>query len=434
MRILLATLASVIGISLTSYAQDSQQGMTLSQAISAVLERYPSLDAAKAEIDAANGRTTQSESERLLHVSVNAQYAYLSLRPHIAIPSFPSLYESVSNSYNAGITAQQLLCDFGRTDAIIALAHSGEISARDALEQAQHQLGYEVIQNFYNVLLLRSSVNVADEEIKALEEAQRVSEQKLGGGTATHFDVLSTQVRLANARNQKTSLVASLEKQESRFRQLLGLDPQAPIFLSGSFNSNLSTPNLAESIAEGIANRPEMKLAKDYASSATIKLDVANKNNRPVLNATGAALLQDNQMPSLYSNRTYFEGGINLSVPILTGKRLEGEKIEARAQLRAAEAKVSELNRVIATDVSDAISDLKAALSRIESADMLVKEAEEALVLAKSRYENGVITTFELLDAQSNARAAELSRLQSRYDCTIAQKALERAIGLAPKA
>jgi len=204
--------------------------------------------------------------------------------------------------------------------------------------------------------------------------------------------------------------------------------------LNGSFTDSLTIPSIAESIAQGLANRPEMKLAKDYASSANLKIEVANKNDRPVLNATGAAVVQDNQMPNLYSSRTYFEGGINLSVPILTGKKIEGEKIEARAQLRAAEAKVAELNRIIATDVTDAISDLKAALSRIESADMLVKEAEEALALAKSRYENGVITTFELLDAQSNARAAELSRLQSRYDCTIAEKALNRAMGLAPKA
>ena len=64
---------------------------------------------------------------------------------------------------------------------------------------------------------------------------------------------------------------------------------------------------------------------------------------------------------------------------------------------------------------------------------MLVNQSQEALGLAKSRYENGVITTFELLDAQSNARLAELSRLQSRYDCVIAGKALDRATGQAPK-
>jgi len=425
--------ALIFGLGASSHAQAVQDGMTLGQSITRVLERYPSLDAAKAEIDAAGGRTTQSISGRLLHVSANAQYSYLSFRPFVAIPAFPSLYETIQNSYTATISAQQLLSDFGRTDAIVALAKSGEISARDALEQARYQLGYETIQSFYGVILLRSSITVADEEIKALQEAQRISEQKLVGGTATRFDVLTTQVRLSNAKNRRTDILAGLEKQESRFRQLLGLDPEAPVILIGDFGTAPLVPPLADAIAQGIENRPEMKLAKDYASTANLKVTVANKKDRPVLAATGVVGLEDAQMPALYSNHGYVAGGVSLSVPLFTGKRTEGEKVEARAQLRAAEAKVAELHRVIATDISDAISDLKAALSRVESTDMLVNQSQEALGLAKSRYENGVITTFELLDAQSNARLAELSRLQSRYDCVIAGKALDRATGQAPK-
>jgi outer membrane protein TolC len=64
----------------------------------------------------------------------------------------------------------------------------------------------------------------------------------------------------------------------------------------------------------------------------------------------------------------------------------------------------------------------------------LVEQAQEALTLAQSRYERGVITNFELLDAQSAARAAELSRIQARYDRTLADEALARAVGRKPVA
>ena len=430
MRITLLALALVLALTPPLRAQDA---ITLNRALTTVIERYPSLDAAKAEIDAAGGRTMQSESARMLHISAYAQYNYLSFRPYVAFPSFPSLYETISNSYTSSVSAQQLLSDFGRTDAIIALARSGELSARDALEQARYQLGYETIQVFYGVILLHSSINVADEEIKALEEAERISKQKLGGGSATRFDVLTTQVRLSNAKNRITDIKAALEKQEARFRQLLGLDPEANVVLLGDFGPPPSIPSLADAITQGIENRPEMKLAKDSATSANLKVDVVNKKDRPVIAASGAAGLEDAQMPNLYSNHTYFAGAVSVSVPLFTGRRTEGEKIEARAQLRTADARVAELHRMIATDISDAISDLKAALSRVRSTDMLVDQAQEALLLAKSRYENGVITTFELLDAQSSARSAELNRLQTRFDCVIAGKALERATGQAPK-
>jgi outer membrane protein TolC len=82
--------------------------------------------------------------------------------------------------------------------------------------------------------------------------------------------------------------------------------------------------------------------------------------------------------------------------------------------------------------VQNALSDATAAQARLANADTLVAQAEEALALAKTRYANGVITNFELLDAQSAARAAELTRLQARFDCVLASQAVSRAAGEAP--
>jgi len=85
------------------------------------------------------------------------------------------------------------------------------------------------------VLLLRSSGDVAREEIRALEEALRIAQKKFNAGSATKFDVLTTQVRLSNAHNRLTDILASLEKQENGLRQLLGIDIGAPLDVAGTF-------------------------------------------------------------------------------------------------------------------------------------------------------------------------------------------------------
>ena len=410
--------------------------LTLAQALDTVLARYPSLDAAQAAIDSARGRTVQSQADRLPQVSGDAAYTYMSLRPYVPFPApggaSEAFYETVQNSYDARISARQLLSDFGRTDALVALARSGEISAKDALEQARSQLGYQVIQAYFGVVLLRSSVSVADEEIRALDEALRIAERKFNGGTATRFDVLTTQVRLARAHNNRTDTQASLEKQEAALRQLLGYGPDAPLGLAGDFGAPGELPDLSATIAAGLRNRPEMKLARDSANAAGTKLDAANRENRPTLAANAAAGVEDGQLPEMYSNKGYVVAGLSVSVPIFTGQRITGQRIEARADLRAAQSREEELRRTIATDVSDSVSDLRAAISRLANSDALVAQADEALNLAKTRYANGVITNFELLDAQSNARSAELARLQARYDCAIARHAVSRAAGEPP--
>jgi outer membrane protein len=411
--------------------------LTLNQTIDAVIAHYPTIDAAQAAVDAARARTVQSNSNRLPQVSGQAGYTYTSMRPYVAIslPGRPAgaIYENVQDSYTVNVTARQLLTDFGRTDKLVDMARSGQIAAQDALEDTRHQLGYQAIQGFYSVLLLRNSADVAREEIAALEEALRIAERKFSAGSATKFDVLTTQVRLANARNHLTDTLASLEKQENGLRQLLGWDRASRLDLVGDFDAE--TPAIPESdaISDGLLNRPEMKVARDNEQTARLQLDAADRGNRPTLDAQVSGGVENGIMPSLYDNKGYVAAGLSLEVPILTGKRVMGERMEAGAGVRSAQARERELNEMITNEVADAYSDLNAAKSRLASADTLVDQAKEALALAQSRYANGVITNFELLDAQSSLRAAELSRLQARYDCVLARQAVARAAGVAPR-
>ncbi len=411
--------------------------LTLAQTIDTVLARYPSIDAARAAIDAARARTMQSNSARLPQVTGQGGYSYFSPRPYVALslPGLPggSIYESVQNSYTLSVTASQLLTDFGRTDKIVDMARAGQLTAQDALEETRHQLGYQSIQSFYSVLLLRNSADVAREEIGALEEALRIAEKKFGAGSATKFDVLTTQVRLANARNHLTDTLAALEKQENGLRELLGRHLGEPLDIAGNFDAD--APAIAESaaIADGLRNRPEMKLALDAEQTARLKHDAADRGNRPTLAAQVTGGVEDGMLPSLYDNKGFVSAGLSLQVPILTGRRVTGERMEAAADVRSAQARERELDDTITNDVANAYTDLNAAKARLGSADTLVAQASEALALAQTRYANGVITNFELLDAQSSLRAAELTRLQARYDCVLARQAVARAAGVAPQ-
>ena len=173
--------------------------------------------------------------------------------------------------------------------------------------------------------------------------------------------------------------------------------------------------------------------ARDDEQTARLSLDAASRGNRPMLNAQASAGLEDGVVPALYDNKGYVTAGLALQVPILTGRRVLGERLEADANVRSAQARERELRETITTDVADAYSDLNAAKARLGNADTLVDQASEALTLAKTRYSNGVITNFELLDAQSSMRSGELSRLQARYDCVLARQAVARAAGVAPR-
>jgi outer membrane protein TolC len=244
--------------------------------------------------------------------------------------------------------------------------------------------------------------------------------------------VLTTGVRLANARNRRTDTVAALRRQEALLRELLSAAPGAPLPLVGEFAAGGPPPDLATTIAEALQNRPEMKLARDDEETFRRRIDVADRADRPSLVAQASGGVEDGMLPNLYDNKGYVNANVGVSVPIFTGHRSAGQQAEARANLRGALARERELAASITTDVQDALTDLAAAESRLANADALVSQAGEALSLARSRYANGVITNFDLLDAQSSARGAEQARLQTQYDCVLARQAVARAAGSPP--
>lgn len=429
MKSTLALCLAAAALALPLRADDAP--LTLARAIDIVLSRHPSLDAAQAAVDGAHGRTTTNGADRLPQVSAGGAYTHLSLRPYVNFGT-GTFYPAIYDSYVTAVTVRQTLSDFGRTDALVDLARAGEISAKDALEGVRSQLGYQTIQAFYGVLLLRDSVGVADEEIRALEEAGRISSQKYSGGSATKFDVLTTQVRLATARNHRTDTLSALQKEEAQLRELLGYEPSAPLPLVGDFDPSGAAPDLSSTIAEGLQNRPEIKLARDTEETSRRQLTATDRTDRPTLAAQVSGGVEDAQLPAMYDNRGYWTGGVSVSIPIFTGGRTSGERVTAKADLRASDARVRQLSATIVTDVQDALSDWTAAQARLANADALVDQAQEALGIARTRYANGVVTNFELLDAQSAARAAELARLQARFDSVLARQAVARAAGRAP--
>ncbi|HEY9155795.1 MAG TPA: TolC family protein [Opitutaceae bacterium] len=411
--------------------------LTLSQVLDEALAHYPSIEAARARIDAGRARTWQTQAARLPQVSAQASYSFVDPLSYVDFPT-PSgsvrVYEQTQNNYDVGLKVRQLVTDFGRTSALVAASRTGELSNQDALEQIRMEVGYQAIGYYYSVVLLQASVSVADEEIRALREALRISEQRQQAGTVTHFDVLTTKVRLANAENRRTDTLAALQRQEAKLRQLLGRRDANDVVVQNGFPAGANTPARDALVTEALSQRPDLLAARHAEKSREQLLDAADRGDRPTVNAALSGGTRDGYAPSLNAAKAYVDATVALNVPIFTGHRVEGERREARAELRAAHERMMESQREAVSEIDSALADVAASSARLENADTLVAQAQEALTLAQSRYERGVITNFELLDAQSAARAAELSRIQARYDRVLADEALSHAVGRKPSA
>ncbi len=102
---------------------------------------------------------------------------------------------------------------------------------------------------------------------------------------------------------------------------------------------------------------------------------------------------------------------------------------ESEASLRAAQTHSFDTEHAVTAEVLQAISDVRASLDKIQTSELQVRQAKQAIDMATVRYESGVVTNLDLIDAQTALAQAELFHLQALYHYVLSRYTLDKSIG-----
>ncbi|NTV05456.1 MAG: TolC family protein [Chlorobiaceae bacterium] len=404
--------------------------LTLDKAIHLVRENNPALKAAAEEITAADARITQSRSAYFPQISASAGYTWLDTVSKMNFGSSGELQFMPNDNYDAKVTARATLIDFGKRGANVDLARSGKKSAIQSLELARRDLSYHTVQLFYGILFLRENLRVEEKEIAALNKALDYTTKRYHAGTATPFDISSTEVRLAAARNRALDIEHELRRNELTLRRLTGIAENVPLTLQGSFAVTPRT-KLADSelVAQAKELRLEMQLSRESETAAKLHRSLAMKKGLPVVTASLSWGITNGYQPDINEMRNNTAAGLHLEIPLFTGFRTSAEQQESTALLRAATQRRIDNEQQVKTDVEETNHALQTASEKMTTTEVQVQQAELAARHARARYENGMATTLDLLDSEASLSQAELARLQVAYAYVMNNYTLKRATG-----
>jgi len=407
----------------------SQDTLTVERAVERVLQTHPVLDQALANIRAGEARTSQASSTQLPEVTTEADYAHIGPIPDFSFPGFGNIVLAPADNYDAHVAGRYTFYDFGKARTSIDLSESRVQTMRDAMELTKVSLTIQTIRVFYSIVLLRRSLQVQDEQIQALNEHLSVTQKRVESGTSTNFDVLTTQVRVAASQNQKVEIENSLQKQEATLRQLLNLPPNVPPIIQGTFRPEEISLNTDSLYLRALTQRTELKIARDDQQTAERQKKLNSLGNMPRLNVSLAYGFKNGYEPNLYPLRGNWVWGAQAQVPIFDGGRVGHQEEEAQAALEADEAHSRDVERQIRTDVEQAVSDVLASSSKVKISEVQLRQAHEAVTIARTQYRTGSVTNLDLLDAETAESAAKLMNLQALYRFTISKYELDRAVG-----
>ena len=402
--------------------------LTLDEALRMTREHNPKARQASEEVTAADAKVTESRSAWFPRISGSAGYRYIDPVSEISFGG-TAMQFMPNDNYNARFTAEMMLFDFGRTASTVNLAKAGRNSATIRQEITLRDLSLATVQTFYSVLFLQEAVRVQDKEVTALRTNLDHMQKRYAEGAATRFDLLTTQVRLAAAGNRKIDYQTRLRNQEITLRRLCGLDENAPLNLKGSFEITAADMDAGKLAASALDHRPEMLLARENLKAASSKKSLAVREFLPKIVGSASWGTANGYVPDIEKMRTNVAAGVELQVPIFDGFRKSASLREAAAMKRSAEQQQLDAEQMSRAEVQQSINDLKSSEEKIESTRLQVSQADLAARHARIRYDNGLATTLDLLDAEAALAEAELAHLQARYEYVMNAYSVRRASG-----
>ena len=428
-RISIITIVLILFSFIDGFSQQSvKDTINLQQAITLALTNQPLLKQAMEDVNASEAKIKEQNS--FYYPRVNGELSYTRIGPVPTIQFGGTGFTlAPNNNYDAHISASQLVYDFGKRSALMDLVKSYKLSSEDKLKLIKTNLSYQTVKVFFTILFTEKGIDVENEQINTLKKHIELTNKKVQSGSATDFDVLTTEVRVASAKNQKIDLENNLNKEKIYLKSLLGWPSNKELNLSGNFNADTSLFNNKSLIEVAFQKRPEMKLARDAENSAVVSKQVASLTNLPTLNIIASYGFRNGYEPNLDVLRGNWAAGINASIPIFNGNLREAKVEEAEANLKSSSAKILELERQIRSQVELAAEDLKASKSKIQTSELQVKQARDAVSRAQVKYRDGVITNLDLIDAETSLSEAELLRVRVSYENVINTYSLMKAIG-----
>ncbi len=332
-----------------------------------------------------------------------------------------------SNNYSARVSVTQGIDLF----KLVPAAQDVERFTRDFyvtdLERVQNETALSVKNQFFNVLRDQEQVVVDRQQVAADEESVRVTQARVTAGAAAQFDLLTAQTTLSNARQVLSSAQNTLTLAQVNLNNLLGLDPDAPVALAApalppltqTFDKNALTQT-------AFARRPELRQASNNVLIAKRLVKLAGAGLLPSLSLVGAG--NYNGYVASGSHSTASLSAV-LGIPLYDGGTSRAKIKEAQSDERSQEITQGQLQENVAIEVRQALSNINDAQTRAASAGLGAQQAAEAYRLANVRYQNGIGTILDVVNAQAQLAQARSNLLNAQFDYQTSLAQLTRALG-----
>jgi outer membrane protein len=389
--------------------------LTLQQAQNLAVQNHPQLAAARSIASASHQVPLELRSvqQPQLSGSVTGVGADNGSRLAAGFLNNPALYSRIG----AGLSATQLITDFGRTRDLVQSANLHAQAQDQSAEATRTQILIAADQAYFDELRAEAVLKVAQETVS---DRQLVVDQ-VGAlqrsGLRSTLDLSFANVNLSDAKLLLATAQNNINAAQAELATALGIPAQAQqggFVLSAEPAPGPLPSTVQPLVDQALRDRPDAAALRLEQTSAERAAKAEHDLYYPTVSAAGVAGLVPtgvSQVPAQYG-----AVGLNLTVPVFNGHLFKARQTETQLRAQAVSQTLKDLENRIQRDVAVAYLNAATAFQRIGLTAELLDQTRLAADLAQSRYQIGLGSIVELSDAQLRVTAAEIANSSAEYD------------------
>jgi len=390
------------------------------------------VDVAQKQLDAALGARYPSLTAS--GTAINSNTASNSLGNEQIIQRNPTVDEEdlsldfVTNSANGDLTLNYDIYTGGGRGANIRLSRKQLEINELALEIAIEQVILETKEDYYDLQNADSQVGISKASVGDASQTLKDAQLMENAGLGTKFDVLRAEVELANAQQSLNTAEASRDVARRQLVETLSLGEQVDLQTADEIvQAGIWDLSLSESIITAYGNRQELNQFVLGRGLSKEQRKIALATIRPTISIFGQVdainVLDDEVNPT-----TGYTVGATANWTIFDGGAAKANAKQEDVNITIAENNFADQRNIVKFEVEQAYYGLRANEKNIVTAEKAVELAEESLRLARLRFQAGVGTQTDVIEAQSELTTARGNLLGSviNYNQSLVQ--IERAV------
>jgi len=432
-----------LAANLQASAQESKS-LTLDEAIQLSLQNSKQLKLSRAKIDDATASLREARENRLPDLKASGSYLRVN-NPNVDLKvKLGSSSNSGSGSGSGSESKSTVKVDqaaYAIVNASLPLfsglrIHYGIQSAKYLSEAARLDADNDreaVIQNtisaYSNIYKAKKQVDLVNENLNQAKQRVTDFSNLEKNGIIARNDLLKAQLQQSNVELTLLDAENDYKMASINMDLMLGLPENTEILPdSNSFQQSADTRNVADWEQAALQNRKDIAALTYREKAAFANVKATKGEYYPGVALTGGYIAAD--IPNLLTITNAINGGIGLQYNFSSLWKTGSKVAQAKARVQQVMANEEMLNDQVRIQISQAYQNYLVSQKKIDVYAKAVEQANENYKITNNKYNNSLVTTTDLLEADVSQLQAKLNYAFAQVDALVAYKKLLQTAGL----